>query len=313
MPRDISRVLRAFASQPWFIDPRQAEKIVAVLMLRAQHLPRDPEFQRWSGPNAAAEGDQPPASARRQNIKVLTLQGIIAPRATMVDDISGPPAASLERFIREFDQAAQDRSVGAIVINIDSPGGQVDLVPETAARIRAAHDPSRPIIAVANTLAASAAYWIATAADELVVTESGEVGSVGVWSMHEDVSVALAQEGISVTLISEGPRKVEGNPFEPLGADARAHLQETTRHYYDMFVRDVAAFRGVDQSVVRADPNKSDQHFGGGRTYPARVAVRLGMADRVESLDSVLRSLQTGKRPIRNRRAEMYRRRLALI
>lgn len=347
MPHEIRRLLSAFTKQAWFIDPREAEKIVAVLMVRGAQAPRVVAWPRTinelraeaglpkiDGGDVladrhaavsrvvAAEGDRAPARDRKKNIVVLNLMGPIVPRVAGVDEISGPPAASLERFNAAFDQAAASPDTGAIVLNIDSPGGVVDMVPETAAKIRNACDASRPIIAVANTVAASAAYWIASAADELVVTDSGEVGSIGVWSMHQDVSEALAGEGVKITLISEGARKVEGNPFEPLGAEARKHLQETTRHYYDMFVADVAKHRGVEEKVVRADPESGEPHFGGGRTYPARMAVKLGMADKVESLESVLRSLQNGKRPIRNRRAEdvsagvsadMLRRRLALI
>lgn len=310
MSHELRRLLRYYAQKPLFLDPREAEKIVAVLLLRAAHGPRSEPFRV-----DVLAADRSPARERKSNIVVLNLQGSILPRTSGVEDMSGPPAASLERFGAAFDEAARSAETGAIVINVDSPGGTVDLVPETAAKVFAARDASRPIIAVANTLMASAAYWIGAAANELVVTESGEVGSIGVWSMHEDISEALKLEGVNVTLISEGARKVEGNPFEPLGDSARKHLQDTTRHYYNMFVRDVAQFREVDEAVVRADPDSSEQHFGGGRTYPARVAVKLGMADRVESLESVLHSLQTGKRPIRNRRSatDLRRRRLALI
>ena len=313
MSHEIRRILRAFASQPWFIDPREAEKICALLEWRAMHGPR-------ATPYRAAPAERPPARDRKSNIVVLNMQGPIVPRVSP-DDVSNP-GMSLERFAVAFDQAAADSDVGAIVINIDSPGGTVDLVPETAAKIRGASDPSRPIIAVANTMAASAAYWLGSAADELVVTESGEVGSIGVWTMHEDISAALEAEGVRVTLISQGARKTEGHPFGPLGDEAARHLQSTTKHYYDLFVQDVAAFRDVDESVVRGDPETDAKHFGGGRTYPARIAVKLGMADKVESLDSVLQSLKDGRRPIRNRRGEhsgsrgahqMLRRRLALV
>ena len=80
---------------------------------------------------------------------------------------------------------------------------------------------TKPITAIANTLAASAAYWLATAADELVVTPSAEIGSIGVFAAHRDFSVALHNAGLKTTLISAGKYKVEANPFEPLSAEAR--------------------------------------------------------------------------------------------
>lgn len=307
MPHEIRRVLRAFAARPWFIDGRSAQEIVAILEFRAANGPRTERY-------AEEPAQRPAARQDAGSIAVLNLMGPIVPRTSGMDDLSGPTVASVERFMQAFDAAAKNPNMTAIVLNIDSPGGSVDLVPELAARIRAARNETRPIIAVANTLAASAAYWIASAADELVVTPSGEVGSIGVYMLHQDVSAALEGAGIRMTFISEGPRKTEGNPFEPLGEEALSALQETAAHYYDLFVKDVAKFRGVKASVVRADPEKTDQHFGGGRTYPATRAVALGMADRVDTLDGVLQRLQgrTNRSGSRHR-ADVARRRLALI
>ena len=92
----------------------------------------------------------------------------------------------------------------------------------------------------------------------------------------------------------------EGNPFEPLDDKAKAHLQQNVRAFYEMFVNDVARGRGVDAKVVRADPEGAEKHFGGGRLYPAKQAVALGMADRIETLDEVVtrlskRSGQSGR------------------
>jgi signal peptide peptidase SppA len=140
---------------------------------------------------------------------------------------------------------------------------------------------------VANTLAASAAYWLASAASELVVTPSGEVGSIGVFAIHEDYSAALDRVGVKVSLISAGKYKTEGNPFEPLGEEAQAAVQGTVNDYYDMFIRAVARGRGVSQADVIAG-------FGEGRVVMAEQAVRLGMADRVATIDEVIGGLQAG-------------------
>jgi signal peptide peptidase SppA len=304
MSHEIRRVLRAFATRAWFIDPRKAEEIVALLEFRAANGPR-------SEPYRAEPVTPQPVGQTQGKIAVLRLYGSIVPRMEHVRDVSAS-AASMVDFQRAFRAAAADPAVKAIVLDIDSPGGTVDLVPETAAMIREAHSAERPVIAVANTLAASAAYWLASAAGELVVTPSGEVGSIGVYLVHQDVSRALEAEGVAVTFISEGPRKVEGNPFEPLTAESRAALQANVRHYYDLFTRDVAKYRNVPVAVVRADPEKDEQHFGGGRVYPASVAVKLGMADRVDTLEGTIRRLMGGSEPRNKRRADLQRRRLAL-
>lgn len=300
MAHEIRRVLSAFAAQGWFIEPRKAEQIVAMLELRALSGPRAEPFRK----NGAAIRQE--VRTTKGTVAVLNLFGAIMPRSEAVDDIS-QVAALMVPFQRAFQVAAADPSLSGIVLNIDSPGGRVDLVPETAAMIRKARRPDRPIVAIANTLAASAAYWIASAADELVVTPSGEVGSIGVYVLHQDISEALAAAGVRMQFISEGPRKVEGNPFETLSQEASTALQENVRYFYDLFVNDVATGRRVSKDVVRADPEKTDKHFGGGRVYPAREAVRLGMADRVATLDETISRLigngpRTGMTAAANRR-----------
>lgn len=302
MAHEIRRVLAAFAAQPWFIDPRKAEQIVAMLELRAMAGPRAEPFRK----EGAALRQE--VRTTKGTVAVLNLFGAIAPRAEALEDVS-QQAALMVPFQNAFREVAADPSLSGIILNIDSPGGRVDLVPETAAMIRKARRDGRPIVAVANTLAASAAYWIASAADELVVTPSGEVGSIGVYVLHRDVSEALAASGIRMQFISEGARKVEGNPFEPLSEEARAALQTNVRYFYDLFVADVAKGRRVAESVVRADPEKDGKHFGGGRVYPAKEAVRLGMADRVATLDeTIARLIGNGPRSgARNAAAERRR------
>lgn len=302
MSHEINRILRAFSNTAWFIHPQKAEQIVAML-----------EWRATNGPNLLAPGGTPLAAEHREqpesvsNVHVLRLHGTILPRTSL--DLSEPGGASLEAFQANFKHAAADEGARAIIIDVDSPGGQVDLVPETVSMINAAKRADRPIIAVANTMAASAAYWIASAADELVVTPSGLVGSIGVYMMHQDISQNLETQGVVPTFIFEGARKVEGNPFEPLSAEARGALQSHVRTYYEMFTKDVAKARGVSVAVVRADPEKTDAHFGGGRAYTAKEAVALGMADRVATIEQTIQRASGRK----SSRADIQRKRLAVM
>lgn len=299
MPHEIDRVLRAFSESVWLIEPRKAEQIIAALEMRAGN---PAAFADLEPPERLAEAERAEGGA----VAVLRMHGTILPRAGMMGAMSG--GVSLEAFRRNFRQVADDPSVRAIVLDIDSPGGQVDLVPETAALVRAARRADRPIVAVANTLMASAAYWIGAAADEIVVSPSGVVGSIGVLTMHKDVSRRAEAEGIAVTYVFAGPRKVEGNPFQPLDDEARAALQADVDTLYGMFVADVAKARGVPKNVVRADPVKAERHFGGGRTLNAEAAVAMGMADRVGTFEDTL-ARAAGRK---SRRASIERRRLAL-
>lgn len=284
MSHEINRVLRAFAMQPLFIEAAKGQQIAEILALRAANGPRAEAF-------TDTPAEQPASPSQSGNVAILRLFGPILPRSEAITDIS-QPAALLTRFQAQFRRVASDPRVTAIVIDIDSPGGQADLVPETVAMIRAARRSDRPIVAIADTLACSAAYWVGCGADEFSVTPSGLVGSIGAYVLHQDVSEALTAAGIKNTYVSEGPRKVEGNPFGPLDDSAKAWLQSIVKDCYDMFVADVAKSRGVPAAVVRADPETSDKHMGGGRSYPAKEALRLGMVDRIETLDQLVTRLQ---------------------
>jgi HK97 family phage major capsid protein len=228
------------------------------------------------------------------SIAVLPLWGIIAPH--QVNDLSSGPTTALDSWGALFDELVNDPKVGTIVLDVDSPGGSVDLVPETAAKIRAANA-RKEIVAVANTRIGSAAYWLASQAGQLVVSPSGAVGSIGVYAAHEDVSEQLAAEGVNVTLISAGAHKVDGNPFEPLSDDARATIQANVDAYYGMFVGDVAKGRGVEPSVV-------EKKFGQGRMVLAGDAVKAGMADRVATLEDTLARLLKGQPATKRARAD---------
>src|SRR5574343_196591 len=221
------------------------------------------------------------ASKTQNQIAVLPIRGPITQKVTWMTYWYG--GTSTERFGEEFDAALNASNVGAIVLDVDSPGGTVSGVPELAAKIRTARG-KKPIIAVANTWAASAAYWLASQADELVMTPSGEVGSIGVWSMHVDYSGYQEQEGVKTTLISSGKYKGEANPYEPLGDEARAAMQDSVNRYYGMFVSDVASGRGTSAAVVR-------NGYGEGRMIGSDRAESMGMVNRGETLDAEITRL----------------------
>ena len=218
---------------------------------------------------------------------MLPLTGVIMHRANMFSEFSG--GTSTEKFTAAFRQLVADPMIKAIVLDVDSPGGTVAGVEELASEIFKARE-QKPIYAVANALAASAAYWIASSATELIVTPSGLVGSIGVYAAHQDISEFAKQAGVKVTLVSAGKYKTEGNEFEPLSDEARAALQARVDEYYGMFVKAVARNRGVSPSDVRGG-------FGEGRVVGAKQAVALGMADRVATLDETLARLGVSRMP----------------
>jgi len=295
----LPRLMEYVRSQPWALMPEKLamladviafrsaggrltrDEIVARIGERAKHEPLA-FFDHESGealeigPSAAALQGRPAASV----IAVLGVLGIISQRAAAVDDMSGPGGTSTERLTARFRAVRDDAAVKAIVLDIDSPGGGVYGIQELAAEILASRG-TKPVVAVANSLAASAAYWLASAADQVSVTPSGVVGSIGVYAAHEDVSGLLEKEGVKVTLISSGKYKTEGNPFQPLSEDALAYMQSEVDRYKDVFVGAVAKGRGVPRSKVESD-------FGQGRTMGAEASLGAGMVDRIETLDAAI-------------------------
>ena len=137
------------------------------------------------------------------------------------------------------------------------------------------------MVAIANSLAASAAYWIGCAASEFYVTPGGEVGSIGVWQAHQDFSKALEEAGVKTTLISAGKYKVEGNPYSALDEEAQAFMQSRVDDYYAAFTKAVAKGRGVPISQVR-------DGMGLGRVLGADAAVQQSMVDGLATFDEVL-------------------------
>jgi len=267
--------------EPWAILPQSLPVIVEIVT------------RHFSGEKLDAEevqmrihGAKRPSDRIVGKIAVLPLFGTIFPRANMMTDVSG--ATSAEVFGKQFDGLMKDPEVGAIVLDVDSPGGQVSGIEELSTKIFEARG-IKPIVAIANHTMASAAYWIGTAADELVITPSGEVGSIGVFAMHEDVSAALEKEGVKISLISEGKYKTEGNPYEPLSEESRAAIQGRVAEYYDRFVNAVARNRGVQVADVRGG-------FGEGRMAGSGQAVEMGMADRIATLEETIARLQMGGR-----------------
>lgn len=287
MATSIDRVRRAVAQTPWAILPEKLEQICAFLSLRAEGHLSAAEIEAAAGTRRQGEKIQ------SNGVAVLPVYGTIAQRMDWMSEMSG--GTSTESLGKTFDRYMADAEIGTIVLDVDSPGGTVSGVMELSDKIYQARGQGKRIIAVANSMAASAAYWIATAADELVVTPSGVVGSVGVYTIHAEYARALDEAGIGVTIIKAGDHKAEGNPYEALSDEARAYTQKQINEIYDEFVQAVARNRGVTARKVEDD-------FGQGRVLKAKKAVAAGMADRVDTLENVLaglgvsRSRQTGAR-----------------
>lgn len=224
------------------------------------------------------------AVARREGaVAVLPIRGAIAQRINTMDDISGGGGTSTEIFSKLFNAALSDDAVKAIVLDVDSPGGSVYGVPELAAEIFQARK-RKPIYGAINSLAASAAYWLVSQAEEIVVTPGGEAGSIGVYTIHFDESEAWKAAGVVPTVVKAGENKIAANPFGPLTEEAKAKIQGDVDTYYSMFLGAVANGRKISRAEVM-------KGFGQGDTFTAQELVSRGMADKVETLSGLLERL----------------------
>lgn len=270
--------LLALYGSVWAILPSYFRAMSHAMATRQSELDRVAEI--------AAATDRRRAEGKPQStIGVIPIVGPIENRPSMMGEMCG--FASDMVIADTVEEMVRDNTIKAIVLDFDSPGGVATGTPEAASRIMKARG-TKPIVAVANGMAASKGYWLATAADKVYVTPSGEVGSVGVFSIHQDVSAAMEMEGVKTTIIKAGKYKAEMNPYEPLTDESKDYEQSQVDEIYSAFVDSVASQRGVASAVVRSD-------FGEGRVVSAKKAVSAGMADGVATIQQVMSRLQSGK------------------
>lgn len=280
-------LIAEFLDTPWAVKRERLTLYAGVVARWSTGTPRAMEDDDYGPQKSAWEARREQAARLGGNgIAVLPLYGTIVQRAGMMTEWSG--GASTQQFAAAFRDALADPVVDAILIDVDSPGGSVYGVSELADEIYAARG-KKQIVAVANSLAASAAYWIGASASEFYVTPSGEVGSIGVWSAHEDWSQALDEMGVKTTLISAGKYKTEGNGYEPLSAEARDFMQSRVNDYYGAFTRSVARGRGVPVASVR-------DGMGQGRVLGAEQALAEKMVDGVMTFDDTIKQMQRQQR-----------------
>ena len=276
------RILNAVFGSVWVIRESKLIEIVDFLQFAAAGGTYSAEeVAERIGPQA--KHNDRVTTGKADSIAVIPIQGIISQKVDSLDDVSTPNSTSTERVSRNFRAALSDESVKSIVLDVDSPGGTVFGVQELATEIFQARGKKR-IVAVVNSQMDSAAYWIGSAADEIAMMPGTDVGSIGAYMMHVDMSKAMEMEGFNITFIQSGKFKTEGNQFEPLTEEALEHFQSQADEVGTIFNKAVARNRGISTAKVRSD-------FGQGRTFGADEAMKIGMIDRIATFDQTLQRL----------------------
>ena len=297
MPLDLSHL----ESTLWLCEPTQLRQAIArvqsyagcpsardVAAYRRERLEaaKAPQCFQGSGVDDPAERNMAAGAVRgvKGRVGVIGVYGPIQQR--MTSELMKAGGTSCEEISTALDSLLADKHCDAICLDVDSPGGSSYGTEELADKIFAARG-QKKIYACANSMAASAAFWTASAASTLCCTPGGDVGSVGVYTMHVDQSKAMDAAGIRVSLIHAAKFKVEGNPFEKLDDEAKEHYQQMVDMTYGKFCQALARNRDVPLGDVR-------KNFGQGRLVPADAAMAAKMCDRVMTLQELIGKLTGG-------------------
>lgn len=283
MRNELSALVAAIRAQPWAIVPEYLEAIeaIAVRALDDDVLQRvaadgHEAMMAASREAVAAVGrplDGAHVSTLRGNTAVIPVIGTIFPRASLLGASTGGTA--LATVMHDMRVAWANDDVERVVMLVDSPGGVVSGLGEAAEALRAS---PKPITAFVTGIGASAAYWLASQAGEIVLDRSAMVGSIGVLATLSRQEAPDASGRRSYEIVSSGAP--EKRP-DPATEEGRAAIQQMVDAAEDVFVADVAAGRGVNAATVRAE-------FGRGGMMTGADAVAAGMADRIGTLEGEL-------------------------
>jgi len=219
-------------------------------------------------------------ATERDGVAIIPVTGPLFRYANIFTAISG--ASSYELIARDFMSALENPQITSIILDIDSPGGEVNGVSELASMIFEARG-TKPVIAYASGDAASGAYWIASSADEIVVSETSALGSIGVVGIYRGKSTKESADTVEI-VSSQSPHK----RLDPMSDDGRAKLQTRIDAMADVFVSTIARNRSVTSDHVL-------EHYGGGDVMIGAHAVNAGLADRIGSLERLITELSSPK------------------
>lgn len=218
-------------------------------------------------------------------VAIVDVIGTLVQRSSWIDALSG--LVSYEQIEAELETAMDRSEVRGILLRVDSPGGEVGGAFDLADRIRALSS-VKPIWAIAEDLAASAGYLLASSAEKLLITQTGVVGSIGVVLAHFDQSEYDKQRGVQVTEFYAGRRKIDFSPHSALTDERRAAIQETVDEFYQLFVAKAARNRGLSEEAIRGTE---------AGIYVGQAGVDYGLADGVTTLERARKELTALVRP----------------
>ncbi len=180
---------------------------------------------------------------------------------------------------QNVDAAIDDPNVRGIILDIHSPGGQVSGLTDLGEHLLSLRKRGKPIWALANDQAASAAYWIASAAHKVFSTDAGVVGSIGALVVHVDQSKFDQERGVKFNEIASGARKTDLSSHKPLNPSGRSFLQGLVNRTAGLFFDHVAQARKMDAADVQAQE---------AALYIGEEGRKAGLIDGIATLDELV-------------------------
>jgi signal peptide peptidase SppA len=253
-------------NRPWLINPASMNTILSIL---SAHMGKEIPIKGKMLALPSSIGSRPGVS-NSAGIAVIPVCGVLTYRDDgFIDWLFGD--TTYENIRAQFQEALADPNITTIILDVDSPGGEVSGCFDLVDEIFNARG-TKPIFAVINERADSAAYAIASAAEKIFLPRTGHVGSIGAIMEHRDQSKMDEQDGIKYTPIFAGARKNDFDPHLPLSTEAQQVAQDIVNSTYDLFVKTIARNRGISPQAVRETE---------AALYYGKNAVDIGLADSV--------------------------------
>lgn len=265
--------------EPLLMHPRKLQTVLNVLAPRLFTEIEITEAMQEMAQDPFLSGNSPTVDPGQHSIAVIPVHGTLVQRGDSLDAASG--LRSYDAIREDFDEAMQRGDIDAVLLDIDSGGGEASGLFDLADYIASRRD-EKPIYAFANEHSYSAAYAIAASAEKIFLPRTGGVGSIGVVAVHLDQSGFDEKVGLQYTPIFAGARKIDGWPHSPLSEEAQTRMQARVDTVYSIFTDTVARHRGLPESKVIA--TEAD-------CFDGREAVKAGLADGISSFDEVIETL----------------------
>lgn len=274
--KNYSHIFNYISGTPWAIIPESFDQIHQIVSDRSRGIELDRAAIEARGVKLGS------TKAPRQIVKqgrtaLIPIDGTIAKKMNMFMEISG--GTSTEMLQKDIQSALDNRDIDSILLDVYSPGGSIEGVFELSDFVYQSRG-KKPIVAYANSVMASAAYLIGSAADEIIAYDSSLVGSIGVISIYYEISKAAEENGTKYTVIKAGKYKGAGNNVEPMTTEAKEYLQSLTDYYYTLFIDAVARNRNISAKKVL--------EMAEGKVFIGQQALDVGLVDKLGNFDFAL-------------------------